>query len=152
MPEDRKWNCWCPAILMERGWTAWHICDVTSLKRGVTSPQWVTFSGACKTDCSRATVWNKKTWSQFTKHNLFQALCGNKQSSSAFSNTQTVRSSVLMGAFSDHSTQTYLNAESCIHKYCVVSDFSWRHEVQSRNDCDLSANTHFLNCIHEALS
>lgn len=146
VPEDRKWSCKCHPD-RERGQTRLaHVpCHVpkTSLKWGVTSPQSVTSSGAYKTDCSEATVWNKKTWSQFAKHNLFQALCGNKQSSSAFSNTQTVRSSVLMGAFSDRSAQTYLNAKSCIHKYCVVSHFSWRHEVQSWNYCDPSANTLF---------
>lgn len=152
MPKDRKLNCWCPAILTERGaGPDWHMWDATSLKWGVTSLQLVRFSGAYKTDCSEATVWNKKTWSQFTKHNLFQALCGNKQSSSAFSNAQTVRSSVLMGAFSDRSAQTYLNAKSCIHKYCVVSDFSWHHEVQSWKDCDPSANTRFINCIRVTL-
>lgn len=155
VPEDRKWSCKCHPD-RERGQTRLaHVpCHVpkTSLKWGVTSLQSVTSSRAYKTDCSEATVWNKKTWSQFAKHNLFQALCGNKQSSSAFSNTQTVRSSVLMGAFSDRSAQTYLNAKSCIHKYCVVSHFSWRHKVQSWDYCDPSANTHFLNCIQENLS
>lgn len=113
-----------PSCQREAAGCNWHMCDVTSPKWGVTSLQLVRFSGVYKTDHSEATVWKRKTWSQFTKHNLFQALCCNKQSSSGFSNTQPVGSSVLMGVlcfffFSDCSAKPYLNAKFHIHKYWV---------------------------------
>lgn len=98
--KDKMWICWCPAIFArERQLDVTGTCDVTSAKWGVTSLQLVRFSEAYKTDCSEATVWKRKTWSQFTKHNLFQALCYNKQSSSDFSNTQPVGSFAFMGGF-----------------------------------------------------
>ena len=123
----------------------WHTCDVTSPKWGVTSLQLVRFRGAYKTDCSEATVWKRKTWSQFTKHNLFQALCYNKQSSSDFSNTQPVGSSVCMGVCGGFFcfvlflfSFVQLNLSEC------KISLPWHHEVQKWKDCDLSSNTHLL--------
>lgn len=147
--KDKMWICWCPAIFaIERQLDVTGTCDVTSAKWGVTSLQLVRFSGAYKTDCSEATVWKRKTWSQFTKHNLFQALCYNKQSSSDFSNTQPVGSFVFMGVFFICSAKPIWMQNLVFTNTEKMFDLPWYHEIQNWKDCDLASNTHlFLTVV-----
>lgn len=129
---------WCPAILPER--RNWHMCDVTSLKWGVTSLQLVDLVEPIKQIAPKLLSETGKPGANLLNIIYSRPFVAINR---ALQPSQTHRQWGVQ-FFQIVQLKPIEMQNLTLTTTVWVSDF-WCHKVQSWSDCDPSANTHFIS-------